>query len=293
MLGYQSVDTLSDIDEFEESFKCMSVEDKTRHYYTLFSDITPSNSVNNTPQHHQENVLSKDVLSEAHDEVIVVTSGDKNEEIKLSSCPDTAGKLPIIFKEDISMVNNRGVINSGADSSENKLNSDVQLTLRKNSVEESEVPKSNSNIDKDPRLVSSPKSSAFELDTSPHYNLTNDEPEPIELTHLNMEAAILCLNSKVKSVTGKLSSPNHDKDMDSEKLEENKDRFKIPDVPSRPVVEEGNNFNDIDWAEELRPSMRKLRQGMDSLLKTSRLVCSVLRYRLEFFTFYQTRYDSI
>ncbi len=32
-----------------------------------------------------------------------------------------------------------------------------------------------------------------------------------------------------------------------------------------------------DWAAELRPSMRKLRQGMDSLCKTSRLVCSVLR----------------
>ena len=47
--GYQSVDTLSDIDEFEESFKCMSVEDKTRHYYTLFRDLTPSDSVKNTP----------------------------------------------------------------------------------------------------------------------------------------------------------------------------------------------------------------------------------------------------
>jgi len=32
-----------------------------------------------------------------------------------------------------------------------------------------------------------------------------------------------------------------------------------------------------DWAAEVRPSMRKLRQGMDSLLKTSRLMCSVLR----------------
>ena len=28
---------------------------------------------------------------------------------------------------------------------------------------------------------------------------------------------------------------------------------------------------------QVRPSMRKLRQGMDSLLKTSRLMCSVLR----------------
>ena len=28
-----------------------------------------------------------------------------------------------------------------------------------------------------------------------------------------------------------------------------------------------------NWANELRPSMRKLRQGMDSLCKTSRLIC--------------------
>ena len=68
--------------------------------------------------------------------------------------------------------------------------------------------------------------------------------------------------------------------------------FKIPDVP-RP----GAGDQDIaDWAEEVRllitivtmvlmlmlvmqvrPSMRKLRQGMDSLLKTSRMMCSVFR----------------
>ena len=28
-----------------------------------------------------------------------------------------------------------------------------------------------------------------------------------------------------------------------------------------------------NWANELRPSMRKLRQGMDSLCKTARLIC--------------------
>ena len=40
--------------------------------------------------------------------------------------------------------------------------------------------------------------------------------------------------------------------------------FKIPDVPNP-------NHEDVeDWAAELRPSMRKLRQGMDALCKTSR-----------------------
>ena len=51
------------------------------------------------------------------------------------------------------------------------------------------------------------------------------------------------------------------------------DSFKIPDVP-RPGAA-GQQIE--DWAEEVRPSMRKLRQGMDSLLKTTRMMCSVLR----------------
>ena len=33
----------------------------------------------------------------------------------------------------------------------------------------------------------------------------------------------------------------------------------------------------VDWASEIRPSMRKLRQAMDGLLKTARLTHSVLR----------------
>ena len=32
------------------------------------------------------------------------------------------------------------------------------------------------------------------------------------------------------------------------------------------------------WANELRPSMRKLRQGMDSLCKTARLICRYIFY---------------
>ena len=62
--------------------------------------------------------------------------------------------------------------------------------------------------------------------------------------------------------------------------------FKIPDVP-RPGMQNGergdfnlralisdlipfSGDNVADWAGELRPSMRKLRQGMDSLCKTAR-----------------------
>ena len=51
--------------------------------------------------------------------------------------------------------------------------------------------------------------------------------------------------------------------------------FKIPDVPKP-----GGDLETIDdWSSELRPSMRKLRQGMDSLCKTAKLTCSILRLR--------------
>lgn len=41
---------------------------------------------------------------------------------------------------------------------------------------------------------------------------------------------------------------------------------------------EGLDFNSIvDWTCELRPSMKKLRQAMDGLLKTARLTHSVFR----------------
>ena len=68
------------------------------------------------------------------------------------------------------------------------------------------------------------------------------------------------------------------------------EEFQIEDVITNPTLLNGsssmvgktskldhNNGNENDpsyhWANELRPSMRKLRQGMDSLCKTSRLIC--------------------
>lgn len=50
------------------------------------------------------------------------------------------------------------------------------------------------------------------------------------------------------------------------------------------AIRNGNKFTDgldlnkiNDWVAELRPSMRKLRQAMDGLLKTARLTHSVFR----------------
>ena len=39
------------------------------------------------------------------------------------------------------------------------------------------------------------------------YYKAGDEPEPIDLTHLNVEAAMMCLASKVRLLCGKANSP--------------------------------------------------------------------------------------
>ena len=71
------------------------------------------------------------------------------------------------------------------------------------------------------------------------YYREGDELEPIDLTLLNIEASMICLTGKLQQLT------------------------------NAKVLE--------DWAKEVRPSMRKLRQGMDILLKTTRMMCSVFR----------------
>jgi hypothetical protein len=150
-----------------------------------------------------------------------------------------------------------------------------------------------------------------------HYR-AGDEPEPIDLTHLNIEAAMMCLASKVRLISGKSESPrmssrtfrfketsqtacdnnieqhNHLNasmnitgsihetmpDKRGELIIEHKYRKMLKNGATSSVSSTPKNRNTAgltddhiyNWANELRPSMRKLRQGMDSLCKTARLI---------------------
>lgn len=151
---------------------------------------------------------------------------------------------------------------------------------------------------------------------SANYYRPTEEPEPLDLTQLNIEASVMCLVSKVKFLCGRCGSPA----VRLRQPNANVRGFTTPDVvtsqPStshsngsnsdgelkkpmelnlvalnqamgevtRQVVKKGNKFTDgldlsmtTDWTSELRPSMRKLRQAMDGLLKTARLMHSVQR----------------
>ncbi|KAG5883497.1 hypothetical protein JTB14_013927 [Gonioctena quinquepunctata] len=131
---------------------------------------------------------------------------------------------------------------------------------------------------------------------SANYYKPTDEPEPWDITQLNIEASVMCLVSKVKFLCGRCSSP-------AVRLKQNAKNAKRVVITDRPsggniinkeadavskavnkVVRNGNKFTDgldltkiSDWGAELRPSMRKLRQAMDGLLKTARLTHSVFR----------------
>ncbi|KAH8241692.1 hypothetical protein KR038_009474 [Drosophila bunnanda] len=145
---------------------------------------------------------------------------------------------------------------------------------------------------------------------SANYYRPTEEPEPLDLTQLNIEASVMCLVSKLKFFCGHCDSPAI-RLRQPKAPAKRREGFAVapqqaPDVivaPSpkleldlKPPVEEdalpppaiikkkGNKFTDgldlsltTDWEAELRPSMRKLRHAMDRLLKTARLIHSVQR----------------
>lgn len=127
---------------------------------------------------------------------------------------------------------------------------------------------------------------------SANYYKPTDEPEPWDITQLNIEASVMCLVSKVKFLCGRCGSPavRLKQNTRTRVITEQPNGKKDVDAVSKAVnsvtkvVRNGNKFTDgldlnkiNDWAAELRPSMRKLRQAMDGLLKTARLTHSVFR----------------
>lgn len=158
--------------------------------------------------------------------------------------------------------------------------------------------------------------------TSSDFYRPCEEPEPLDLTQLNIEASVMCLVSKVKFLCGRCGSPavrlrqprNSISSMkrgsapdvvtsqpissNGDTAKESAPATKIGSMSSKDLnlaltqavgevtrkVKKGNKFTDgldlsltTDWASELRPSMKKLRQAMDGLLKTARLMHSVQR----------------
>ncbi|KAJ1524750.1 hypothetical protein ONE63_009629 [Megalurothrips usitatus] len=143
---------------------------------------------------------------------------------------------------------------------------------------------------------------------SANYYKPTEEPEPWDLTQLNIEASVMCLVSKVKFLCGRCSSPavrlrssgavtrSHSlrggmsqsqegrNTADSKQQSHASEHSNGEAAPGPPKVRnkftEGLDLGTMsDWVAELRPSMRKLRTAMDGLLKTARLMHSAFRTR--------------
>ncbi|KAL1457024.1 hypothetical protein WDU94_001701 [Cyamophila willieti] len=139
---------------------------------------------------------------------------------------------------------------------------------------------------------------------SANYYRPCEEPEPWDLTQLNIEASVMCLVSKVKFLCGRCGSPaprvkSKAPQRSSTFREESASKLRHPvdtgtpqpeSLPASinsscpPAPRKGNKFTDgldlsciSDWPAELRPAMKKLRLAMDGLLKTARLTHSVFR----------------
>ncbi len=237
--GYQSVDHLSDIDEFEESFKYLSVVDKTKHYYTLCKTGSPLDTPAATPKLTPKRVSSEqqkelqlvqqvDEGIEEEDEVLRVEEHEVYDEDDVDVDQSIREAWKEIEEESASedeSVEFEGEC-EGERSSENELEitrpdledvqdgmnsleSELQAAMVKQDEEkekevEEQQHKDNSNSkaeDKDHEL-----DNAHGIQQGLHYR-AGDEPEPIDLTHLNIEAAMMCLASKVRVLCGRANSP--------------------------------------------------------------------------------------
>ncbi|XP_023330385.1 type II inositol 3,4-bisphosphate 4-phosphatase [Eurytemora carolleeae] len=385
----------------------MSIEDKTRHYYTLCRNATPHETPSHTPRDTPKH--GRKTEDEGEEEIIIPIEVAKSEtvfsendsaleddqrtedgqeltdeEVEDGEANDYDFDENVYHNDDKDDDDDDESTPEQDDESTPQLGSDTSKTQSPSSVgrtrisfqevqevqevqegqegqvdhqgsdgKHDELKKEEEQKQKDEEEMRGEKGGKYDngivcdSEESSHYR-SGDEPEPIDLTHLNIEASMMCLASKIRTICGKAHSPTlssrtfrfreldslkkgtdkdslRDKSLEpvprdssqgafenkekpfletrtskpsdstqtgagnSDTLEQNVQKgseldpsldpeqslqsggFKIPDVP-KPSSEEIK-----DWAGEVRPSMRKLRQGMDSLLKSSRLVCSVLR----------------
>ncbi|KAF7283770.1 hypothetical protein GWI33_023017 [Rhynchophorus ferrugineus] len=174
---------------------------------------------------------------------------------------------------------------------------DVEDSNMETSMDSIQIDVPSLNGNEEPRSIDPDTGTRLFLDTnamcnspSANYYKPTDEPEPWDITQLNIEASVMCLVSKVKFLCGRCGSPavrlkqqpnNRRKIVTPQPMVKN--AANQSDGVAK-VVRNGNKFTDgldltkiNDWAAELRPSMRKLRQAMDGLLKTARLTHSVFR----------------
>ncbi|XP_076248233.1 inositol polyphosphate-4-phosphatase type I A isoform X2 [Calliopsis andreniformis] len=339
-----------DFDDFvtpdtPECVKDLWTRENEKNSYAMFS------SKNERARVNAKNVSST-VSEDANEENFVIFPAAENDgkDMQITTNDNFVDNIPNICNNKNNDSGDNVDVNNETDNDTAK---ERNIAIETEDSEEREEVKSD--IDPCKRFLDTQK-----MCNSPsaNYYKPTDEPEPWDLTQLNIEASVMCLVSKVKFLCGRCSSPavrlrnrntvgrshslkgrfpndrnknvqvvtiqpkNDVKTEESSKLLEGvenrvgsrqhatsssssspnpcsgtekttpalskaKEVCQAVDSMTRVIKSnsgqrnkftEGLDFASIvDWTSELRPSMKKLRQAMDGLLKTARLTHSVFR----------------
>ncbi|XP_054012614.1 inositol polyphosphate-4-phosphatase type I A isoform X1 [Hylaeus anthracinus] len=288
---------------------------------------------------HISTIGNEDAAAEENFVLFPGVENDTSKETEIGMCTETNHSVPGVGQS-------RTAADDNDNDNDNDDNDNANDNIVVNELEDNEEREGiKGEIDSCKRFLDTQK-----MCNSPsaNYYKPTDEPEPWDLTQLNIEASVMCLVSKVKFLCGRCSSPavrlrsknsvgrshslkgcvpnNRNKstevvtiqpkndaknDESSKLLESVENRIVSRQQPSpssektmpafskakevcqavdsmtrviksnsgqRNKFTEGLDFASIvDWTSELRPSMKKLRQAMDGLLKTARLTHSVFR----------------
>ena len=181
--------------------------DKTRHYYTLCNAAPPVD----TPPLPGTPVSTNKALSSLNDRAQTQTVDDGFgeehhylEEDNMFEDKEGDDLGDVENYDDAESKSNDTVINTLENIDRGNDHSNINTNPKQKSNEQDTL------IDDVPDSEKGKKEDQGIYHDSPsglHYR-AGDEPEPIDLTHLNIEAAMMCLASKVRLVSGRAESPN-------------------------------------------------------------------------------------
>ena len=182
----------------------LSVVDKTRHYYTLCNAAPPIDTppIPGSPISSNQPWSSDYNKDEEKDDGLGEEDKYWEEEFEVKEDDQNADEVGSY--DDAESKSNDTIINTLDDKSKNGLNQD---TNEKEMTSNEDTQNFSLNSQDSEKRKKEDQGLMQDSPSGLHYR-AGDEPEPIDLTRLNIEAAMMCLASKVRLICGKSDSPS-------------------------------------------------------------------------------------
>ena len=182
----------------------LSVVDKTRHYYTLCNAAPPIDTppIPGSPISSNQPWSSDYNKDEEKDDGLGEEDKYWEEEFEVKQDDQNADEVGSY--DDAESKSNDTIINTLDDKSKNVLNED---TNEKDMTSNEGTQNFSLNSQDSEKRKKEDQGLMQDSPSGLHYR-AGDEPEPIDLTRLNIEAAMMCLASKVRLIIGKSDSPS-------------------------------------------------------------------------------------